>query len=142
MSYSNHFVYPIVVETNDDGDLGLYFPNFPGTAILVDDIREGILESKDMLAFRILELEENDSPVPTPSNPADIELHATTDRIIFVEVYIPPYRNEAANKSVTKNCTLPKWLRDAAEDAGLNFSHVLQSALKEALGLEQNRDIK
>lgn len=138
LSYSNHFIYPIVVETADDGGLGMYFPDFAGTAILVDDITEGIQEAKDMLAFRILELEENEKPLPAPSNPADIVLHADTDRIIFIDVYMPPFRNEAANKAVTKNCTLPRWLRDAAEDAGLNFSQILQASLKEALGIEQN----
>ena len=138
LSYSNHFVYPVVVETADDGGLGMYFPDFPGTAILADNITEGIQEAKDMLAFRILEVEENSIHLPVPSNPADIELHAVTDRIVFIDVYMPPFRNESANKAVTKNCTLPRWLRDAAEDAGLNFSHILQASLKDALGLEQN----
>ncbi|WP_258040988.1 hypothetical protein [Lysinibacillus sphaericus] len=51
---------------------------------------------------------------------------------------MPPFRNEAVNKAVTKNCTLPRWLSDVAEDAGLNFSQILQASLKEALGIEQN----
>ncbi len=91
-----------------------------------------------MLAFRILELEEKDLPVPAPSTPESIELLDSTDRTVFIDIYMPPYRNEAANKAVTKNCTLPRWLRDAAEDAGLNFSQILQASLKEALGIEQN----
>lgn len=136
----NHFIYPIVVETTDNGGLGMYFPDFAGTAILADNITEGIQEAKDMLAFRIIELEENEKSLPAPSNPADIALHADTDRIIFIDVYMPPFRNEAANKAVTKNCTLPRWLRDAAEEAGLNFSQLLQVSIKEALNIKTNKE--
>ncbi|CAM5198566.1 type II toxin-antitoxin system HicB family antitoxin [Lysinibacillus sphaericus] len=137
MSYPNHFIFPVVVEVAEGG-LGMYFPDFEGTAILAENITSGIREAKEMLAFRILELEEKDLPVPAPSTPESIELLDSTDRTVFIDVYMPPYRNEAANKAVTKNCTLPRWLRDAAEDAGLNFSQILQASLKEALGIEQN----
>lgn len=90
-----------------------------------------------MLAFRILELEEKDLEIPVPSEPSTVEL-SDDEYIYFIDIYMPPHRNEAANKAVTKNCTLPRWLRDAAEDAGLNFSQILQASLKEALGVEQN----
>lgn len=83
-----------------------------------------------------LEKEEHDQPLPVPSAPENIVLLDANDRIVFVEVYMPPFRNEAANKAVTKNCTLPKWLRDAGEEAGLNFSQLLQSSIKEALGIK------
>lgn len=53
---------------------------------------------------------------------------------------MPPYRDEAAEKAVTKNCTLSKWLRDAGEEAGLNFSQLLQTSIKEALGINNNHE--
>lgn len=138
MIYENHFMYPLVVEVADDGGLGAYFPDFPGTAIVADDITTVMKDAKDMLAFRINEMEEQSIELPSPSTPKNIELFDDNDRIIFVEVYMPPYRNDAANKAVTKNCTLPRWLRDAAEEAGLNFSQLLQTSIKEALGIERN----
>ena len=137
MSTYNHFIYPVVVEQAED-NYSMYFPDFPGTAISVDEITEGIREAKDMLAFRILELEEKDLEIPTPSNPENIELHDSTDSIVFIDAYMPPYRNESANKAVTKNCTLPRWLRDAGKNAGLNFSQLLQTAIKEALNIKTN----
>ncbi|WP_088189024.1 type II toxin-antitoxin system HicB family antitoxin [Desulfosporosinus sp. FKA] len=133
---SNHLIYPIVVEKAEDGGLGMYFPDFPGTAILSLDIAEGIRKAKDMLVGLVLEKEEQGQSLPVPSVPENISLFDESDRIVFVEVYMPPYRNEAANKAVTKNCTLPKWLRDAGEEAGLNFSQLLQASIKEALGIK------
>ncbi|WP_166245309.1 type II toxin-antitoxin system HicB family antitoxin [Paenibacillus turpanensis] len=139
MSLKTHYMYPVVVERAEDGGLGMYFPDFPGTAILVPDITTGLKQTKELLVVRLLELEERNEVVPEPSAPDQIELLDATDRIVFVEVYMPPYRDEAANKAVTKNCTLPKWLRDAAEEAGLNFSQILQNSLKEALGIDSLR---
>lgn len=133
---SNHLIYPVIVEKADDGGLGMYFPDFPGTAILSIDITDGIRKAKEMLVDLVLEKEEQDQPLPIPSSPEDITLLNTNDRIVFIEVYMPPYRNEAANKAVTKNCTLPKWLRDAGEEAGLNFSQLLQTSLKDALNIK------
>lgn len=136
MPYQNHFIYPVVAEKAEDGGIGMYFPDFPGTAILSMNIADGIRRAKEMLADLILEKEENDEQLPEPSDPRDIELLFTSDRILLVDVYMPPYRNEAAFKAVTKNCTLPKWLRDAGEEAGLNFSQLLQASVKEALGIK------
>ncbi|WP_337999138.1 hypothetical protein [Desulfofalx alkaliphila] len=39
------------------------------------------------------------------------------------------------NKAVKKSLTIPKWLNDAAEEHGVNFSQVLQHALKQYLGI-------
>lgn len=133
---SNHLIYPLVVEKSNDGGLGMYFPDFPGTAILSIDITDGIRKAKEMLVDLVLDKEELDQPLPIPSGPENIALLDANDRIVFVEIYMPPYRNEAANKSVTKNCTLPKWLRDVGEEAGLNFSQLLQASIKDALGIK------
>lgn len=129
------YFYPVVIEQSNDG-VSLYFPDIPGTAVLAPNLLTGIRDAKKMLIDRIIEMEDNNMDIPTPSDFDDIELHSKTDRIAIVDVFLPPYRDEAANKAVTKNCTLPKWLRDASEEAGLNFSQVLQNGLKEALGIK------
>ena len=136
MSCKNHFIYPVVVEKAEDGGIGMYFPDFPGTAILSTDITDGIRRAKEMLADLVLERAEQGQQLPKHSAPESIELLDVSDRIVFIEVYMPPYLNEANNKAVTKNCTLPKWLRDAGEEAGLNFSQLLQTSIKEALGIK------
>lgn len=132
----NTYVYPAVIEKTDDG-LGLYFPDIPGTAVLAPDIQTAVVDAKNMLIDRILELEDTKTDIPVPSDPASIELNDASDRIVYVEVFLPPYRDSEANKSVTVNCTVPQYLRDAGRDAGLNFSQLLQSSMKDALGIKQ-----
>ncbi|EKN67475.1 type II toxin-antitoxin system HicB family antitoxin [Schinkia azotoformans] len=137
MTYPGHYTYPVVYEKDEVGNQGMYFPDFPGTAIIPSDFLDGVKRAKEMLASRILELEENEQELPKPSDPASLEL-STDECLYYIDVYMPPYRNEDANKAVTKNCTLPRWLRDAAEEAGLNFSQLLQSAIKEALDITKD----
>ncbi|MDN4069282.1 type II toxin-antitoxin system HicB family antitoxin [Paenibacillus vini] len=134
----NHYVYPLVVE-HTDTNLSMYFPDFPGTAVTAVRLTDGIPRAKELLAARSLELEEASKNFPEPSDPDEIELYGPRDRIVFIEVFMPPYRDAAENKAVTKNCTIPKWLRDAADEAGLNCSQILQTGLKEALGIESYR---
>lgn len=115
----------------------MYFPDFPGTAVTATELTEGLSRAKSLLAACALEMEENYKQLPSASEPEQIELEDATDRIVFIEVFMPPFRDAAANKAVTKNCTIPKWLRDAADDAGLNYSQILQSGIKEALGIDK-----
>ncbi|MEJ3720041.1 type II toxin-antitoxin system HicB family antitoxin [Paenibacillus polymyxa] len=132
----NTYIYPAVVEKAVDG-LGLYFPDIPGTAVLAPDIQAAVVDAKSMLVDRILELEDIKMDIPSPSDPTSIELNDASDRIVYIEVFLPPYRDSEANKSVTVNCTVPQYLRDAGRDAGLNFSQLLQSSIKDALGIKQ-----
>lgn len=41
---------------------------------------------------------------------------------------------KSTNSTVRKNVTIPRYLNDRAEQAGINFSQLLQSALKQQLG--------
>ncbi|WP_145153361.1 type II toxin-antitoxin system HicB family antitoxin [Paenibacillus xylanexedens] len=132
----NTFIYPAVVEKGEDGGVGLYFPDVPGTAVLAPDIQTAVKDAKNMLVDRILEIEHNNMAIPVPSDLDVIELNDPSDRVVFVEVFLPPYRDAAANKSVTVNCTVPQWLRDAGKDADLNFSQLLQNSVKDALGIK------
>ena len=45
------------------------------------------------------------------------------------------YRRANDMRNVRKNVTLQSWLNDMAEKAGVNFSQVLQEALKQRLGV-------
>lgn len=56
-------------------------------------------------------------------------------------VYIPDMdgytdRKKIRNLSVKKNCSIPQWLAERAEAAGINFSRVLQDALMDVLGIK------
>ena len=62
-----------------------------------------------------------------------------SERAVLVEVNMPLFRESVQNASVKKTLTIPKWINDLAEKNKINFSQVLQTALKNALGLKRWR---
>ena len=46
------------------------------------------------------------------------------------------YRKKFNNKAIKKTLTIPEWLNHLAEKNNINFSQVLQEALKERLGID------
>ena len=56
--------------------------------------------------------------------------------VTFVGVDMLDYYKKNSNKAVKKTLTIPEWLNVLAESQNVNFSQVLQEALKEKLGLK------
>lgn len=78
--------YPLVVEKSADGiTLGMYFPDFPGTAILAYNLAGGMKQAKEMLASRLAGLEASGVQAPIPSQLIEIELLSEADQVIFIE---------------------------------------------------------
>jgi len=50
---------------------------------------------------------------------------------------MPMVRDEMANKAVKKTLTIPQWLSDLAEERKVNYSRLLQEALKDHLGVHK-----
>ena len=57
------------------------------------------------------------------------------EMVVPVTVWMTPFRDEMENRAVKKTLTIPAWLNDAAEKRRVNYSQVLQSALKDYLGV-------
>ena len=73
-----------------------------------------------------------DVAAPSPINAVKA---ATGDVLTLVDVDFDEYRRKHDMRTVRKNVTLPSWLNEEAERAGVNFSATLQSALKTELHL-------
>ena len=55
--------------------------------------------------------------------------------MVLVDAYMPSVRLASVNRSVNCTVTLPAWLNAAALERNVNFSQVLQDALKHQLHL-------
>ena len=73
--------------------------------------------------------------LPKPSNISNIKADNKSDIVTLVDVDFSEYRRKNDMRAVKKNCTIPSWFNFEAEKAGVNFSAILQSALKNELGL-------
>ncbi|AEF16556.1 MULTISPECIES: type II toxin-antitoxin system HicB family antitoxin [Thermoanaerobacterium] len=128
----DRYIFPAVFESDGNGGYTVTFPDFPGCITEGDTLDEALYMAKDALELYIYNLEEDNETIPIPTAPEKIKVPEGAF-VNLIEVYMPPVRDEMANKSVNKTVTIPRWLNEAAENANINFSQVLQYALKEQL---------
>ena len=69
-------------------------------------------------------------PAPSPDLPGVMAGDIATYAVVDFEAY----RRANDMRTVRKNVTLPSYLNDLAEKAGVNFSQVLQEGLRQRLG--------
>ncbi|MDO9534944.1 MAG: hypothetical protein Q7J85_06330 [Bacillota bacterium] len=81
-------------------------------------------------ALTLFGLEEDGEEIPAASDPSTLDLNQPGAFVTLVSVYMSVVRAEMAHQFVRKTVTLPKWLNDVAETAGINFSRSLQTAIR------------
>lgn len=59
----------------------------------------------------------------------------TVDILSLVDVDFDEYRRKHEMRTVRKNVSIPSWLNEEAESANINFSALLQKAIKSELHL-------
>ncbi|MCR4420530.1 MAG: type II toxin-antitoxin system HicB family antitoxin [Clostridia bacterium] len=129
----DRYVYPAIFTFDNDG-VSVEFPDLPGCLTCGSDVAEAVDMAREALALHLYGLEEDGDAIPEPSPPAGIRAEAN-QAIMLVEAWMPPVRNQIQNRAVKKTLTIPKWLNDLAESRKVNFSQVLQEALKQHLGV-------
>ena len=126
--------YPILMHK---GASGMYVVRVPDLDIGTqgEDIADAIYMARDAISLWGICEQDDGRPIPPPSN--TIPEHEPNEIPAFVDVDFDEYRRKIDNRTVRKNITLPSWLNEAAEKAGVNFSAVMQTALKEQLHIER-----
>lgn len=133
------YIFPALFEPSEVGGYCITFPDLSGCITEGDTLDEALYMAKDALELYLFNLEDDGEEIPVPSAPERIETenHAF---VVPVKAYMPLIREEMANKSVKKTLTIPYWLNKVAESSHINFSQVLQFALKERLGIIEKQD--
>lgn len=108
-------------------EIAVVFPDLDCATSGVDD-EDALLSARELLGGRLAILEEDGEDIPAPSPLTAIHVR-DNERSVLIDVYMPSVRMANVNRTVT----LPAWLNTAAMEKGINFSHVLQEALKEYL---------
>ena len=129
------YAYPAIVKQEDDGLYSVEFPDLDGCATSGSSLPDAIEMAEDALCLMLYDMEEEGEAIPAPSDLKAVQ--SSTDEIVSL-VYCDTiaYRKLYNNKAVKKTLTIPAWLNTLAERADLNFSSVLQDALKLRLDIE------
>ncbi len=97
-----------------------------------DNFDEAYTNTQNAIGLYLEGLEKN----PSPSDPSKIAVLTEKGQFMcVVEFDDIEYKKLNSSKSVKKTLTIPEWLNDEAERQHVNFSGVLQEALKARLNV-------
>ena len=129
----NNYIFPAVFDYADDG-ISIDFPDLPGCIPCAHSTEEAIKNAQSALGLHLWGMEQDNEEIPEPTDVRGIR-HEENQAVMLVNVFMPPIRYKLNNKSVKKTLSIPQWLNAEAEQAGANFSQILQNGLKEYLRL-------
>ena len=113
-------------------------PDLPGCVTEGNSIENAIEMAIDCASGWILDAIESGENIPKASKMKDIKLEYDDGFCSYIILDIDEYERLHGNKSVKKTLSIPNWLNILAEKDNINFSHVLQQALKEKLQLKNS----
>lgn len=125
------YFYPAVFGYEDGQEISVVFPDLD-VATSGETDEDALLSARELLGCVMYGLEEDGAEIPIPSR-LDQLYAAANERIVLVDVYMPSVRMAENNRSVNRTVTLPAWLNAAALERNINFSQVLQEALKQQI---------
>lgn len=128
------YFYPAIFTPEEKGMFSIRFPDIEGCFTCGDNLEDGMEMAKDALALMLTHLEDNERKIPNASAINDIPVE-NGEFTTYISCDTTTYRRLMNNSAVKKTLTIPSWLNDSAIAAGLNFSQVLQDALKQQLGI-------
>ena len=135
----DRYVYPAIFNYADDG-ISVEFPDLPGCFSCGDNDLEAVSMAKDALMLRLYSDESDNSIIPEPTKVPNIKLD-NNQAVVLIDVWMPPFRDKMRNRSIKKTLTIPKWLDDMALAENVNYSALLQSAIKQQLNIHEQDNI-
>lgn len=131
MKKPDRYFYPAVFTYASGQEIAVVFPDLNvATSGINDD--DALMSARELLGCVLYGLEDDNEEIPTPTPLAKVQA-GENDRTVLIDVYMPSIRLAQVNRSVNRTVTLPAWLNAAALEKGINFSQVLQDALRDKL---------
>lgn len=127
------YVYPAIFTPEEGGLYSVSFPDLPGCYTQGDDIPDAIDAAEDALCLMLYDMEERKENIPAPSDIRTITPGVSGAFVSLITADTLEYRKYYDSKAVNKTLTLPAWLEKMATNEGVNFSFILQKALKKEL---------
>ncbi len=125
------YIYPAII-SKDGPFYAVSFPDFESCYTQGDTLNDAYEMAEDILCLTLYNMEEEGKKIPSPSDIKSIDTPADTFATL-VACDTLEYRQYYDNKAVKKTLTIPSWLNKLSERQGINFSAVLQNALKQEL---------
>lgn len=124
-------VFPAIF-TFDGKYYNVDFIDLKGCSTFGNSIQDAYAMAQDAMGLYL------DNMVNFPKPSLDFSTIDLKDNqfISLISIDMDDYRKKFNNKSVKKTLTIPEWLNYLAEKNNINFSQVLQEAIKEKLNID------
>lgn len=129
-----NYIFPAIITKLGDDDYNVEFPDLKNITTYGSTLEEAYIMAEDALKLEIFDLYTDKVEIPSSSNIANIKVD-DKQVLILVKVSLKEILKEHDNKAVKKTLTIPAWLAKLAEEEKVNYSAILQEALKEKLNL-------
>lgn len=130
-------VYPVFIK-QESKDYLVFVPDL-GIYTEGNSIPDAVDMARDAIGLKCIDIEDDGREIPKASDyeqaikkakeDADEDFDYSDGILTLVDIDVDAYRNRLRNRAVKKNCTIPFWMNEKAEQMGINFSKVLQDAL-------------
>ena len=130
-------IYPACCYPSEEGGYTVVIPDLPGCVTEGDTLAEAMEMAIDAASGWLLgEVEEN-KQLPKASDIKNVKPDEYENGFVsLIGVDLDEYSQKHGNRAIKKTLTIPAWLNTIAEENNINFSQVLQSALKDQLGIQ------
>lgn len=125
------YIYPAIF-TKEGEFYTVRFPDLESCYTQGDNLQDAYEMAEDVLCLMLYNLEEEKAKIPAASETFEIKA-GENEFVSLVACDTLEYRQLYDNRAVKKTLTIPAWLNTMSEREGINFSAVLQSALKSEL---------
>lgn len=128
-------IYPAIFEFDVDGAINITFPDLPSAISCADNTVEAYRCATEV-AELVLEdyIEDLFKTAPKPSEVKNIHIEEN-QCLALIKIDTEKVIKESSVKSVKKTVTIPSWLNEVGIKNKLNFSKILQEAIKKELGI-------
>lgn len=131
----DRYEFVSIFQYEEDG-INITFPDIPAAISCAKTTEEAIKNAEEVLGLVLYDMECDKKQIPE-STPFEKIKTKQNEKAVIIKVWMPLVRNELDEQAVKKTLTIPRWLNNLAEAEHVNFSKVLQTALKEHLKVKR-----
>ena len=127
------YVYPALFVVEDDGII-VTFPDLDDTFTDGATMQEAFENAEDVLNLMLWNREEEKKEIPLPSPLEQITVPQGAT-LAMIKADTLAYRKMHDTKTIRRSITIPSWLDTLAREHNINFSQLMQNAIRRECGI-------
>ena len=128
------YVYPALFVKEDESII-VTFPDLEDTFTDGATMQEAFENAEDVLNLMLWNREEEKDDIPMPSSPEQITVPQEAT-LAMIKADTLAYRKLHDQKTIRRSITIPSWLDTLARERNINFSQLMQNAIRRECGIE------